>query len=236
MPGGEGAIPSAGATTQGAGSPSECASIFQLLCDTGARSSNPCYLECVVLPAQHRFDFREYLALEAMSPNVKHEFLDGHVFAMAGGTLEHSGIATSLVTLLSNQLRERPCRVFNSDLRVRVLATGLATYPDASVACGEARMDDSDPEGTTLVNPCFLVEVLSPSTESYDRGDKLLHYKQIPSLEAVLLVAHDEPRLELWRRVGDKWTLELARGSESLAVPSLGVVLDVAEVYRNALG
>lgn len=195
----------------------------------------PCYSWSVVSSAQHRFGFREYLALEAMSPNVKHEFLDGHVFAMAGGTLEHSGIAANLVTLLSVQLREQPCRVFNSDLRVRVLSTGLGTYPDASVVCGEARMDEEDPEGTTLVNPCFLVEVLSPSTESYDRGDKLLHYKQIPSLEAVLLVAHDEQRLELWRRTSDRWTLELARAAERLAVPSLGVLLDVAEVYRNPL-
>jgi Uma2 family endonuclease len=85
------------------------------------------------------------------------------------------------------------------------------------------------------VNPCFLIEVLSPSTESYDRGDKLLHYKQIPSLEAVLLVAHDEQRLELWRRTNDRWTLELARATERLTVPSLGVTLDVAEVYRNPL-
>ena len=189
----------------------------------------------MVSSAQHRFDFRGYLALEAMSPNVKHEFVDGHVFAMAGSTLEHSGIASNLVTLLSNQLLDRPCRVFNSDLRVRVLATGLGTYPDVSVVCGRALMDEADPDGTTLVNPCFLVEVLGPSTESHDRGDKLLHYKQIPSLDAVLLVAHDEQRLELWRRARDKWTLELARGTERLTVPSLGVVLDVADVYRDPL-
>lgn len=80
--------------------------------------------------------------------------------------------------------RDRPCRVFNSHLRVRVPSSGLATYPDVSVVRGQPRMDDEDPEGTTLVNPCFLVEVLSPSTESYDRGDKLLHYKQLSSLES----------------------------------------------------
>lgn len=189
----------------------------------------------MVSSAQHRFEFREYLAVEAMSPQVKHEFLDGHVFAMAGTTVAHSGIAMNVVALLGHQLRERPCRVFNGDLRVRVLATGLATYPDASVVCGQARTDDEDREGTTLVNPCLLVEVLSPSTESYDRGDKLQHYKQIHSLEAVLLVAHDEQRLELWRRASDRWTLELARATERLLVPSLGVVLEVADVYRNPL-
>jgi Uma2 family endonuclease len=184
--------------------------------------------------ARQRFTFAGYLALEETS-TVKHEFLAGHVWAMAGGTPEHGAIAANVIISLGGQLRGEPCRVFTSDVRIRVKATGLATYPDVSVVCGEQQSDPDDAGGNTLVNPRVVVEVLSPSTEEYDRGEKLAHYKQIPSLEEILLIAHEEPRLERWRREGDHWILEVVRGTGSATLTSIGAELPIAEIYRNPL-
>jgi Uma2 family endonuclease len=188
----------------------------------------------VVVSARQRFTFDDYLALEETS-QARHEFLGGSVWAMAGGTPEHAAVCANLVAVLSNALRGRRCRVFTSDVRIRVLATGLATYPDATVVCERLETDPEDPKGHTLVNPQVIVEVLSPSTEDYDRGEKLAHYKQISSLREIVLVAHDEPRLELWRREADRWILEVVRGNDVAALPSCRCALDLAEVYRNPL-
>lgn len=183
-------------------------------------------------PARQYFSFAEYLALEEIAA-VKHEFLDGHVWAMAGGTPTHAAIAANVIALLSMQLRGRPCRVFTSDLRIRVLATGLGTYPDVTVVCGGLETDPADPQGNTVTNPLVLVEVLSPSTAEYDRGEKLSHYQRIPSLGEVVLIAHDERRLEVWRREGDHWTLDVFRAGERARLASIESELDVAEVYRD---
>jgi Uma2 family endonuclease len=188
----------------------------------------------MALPVHQRFSFEDYLALEETS-TVKHEFSDGHVWAMAGGTPEHGALAANVIALLASQLRDRPCRIFTSDVRIRVKATGLATYPDVSVVCGKQKTDPDDPKGSTLINPSLIVEVLSPSTEDYDRGEKLAHYKQIPSLDEIVLVAHEERRLEIWRREGDHWTLHVGRGEETASVASLGCELPLADVYRNPL-
>lgn len=187
------------------------------------------------LVARQRFSFQEYVRLEAMS-TVKHEFLDGQVWAMAGGTPEHAAIAVNVSTLLSTALRGRPCRVFSSDLRIRIQATGLGTYPDVSVVCGQLELDPEDPDRTTVVNPSLIVEVLSPSTETYDRGEKLSHYKRIPSLREIVLIAYDEHRLEIWRRDGDRWNLTVRCGAESAPLQGLGCVLPLSEVYRNPFG
>lgn len=188
----------------------------------------------MALPVRQRFTFEDYLVLEETS-TVKHEYSDGHVWAMAGGTPEHGALAANVIALLARQLRDRPCRIFTSDVRIRVKATGLATYPDVSVVCGEQQVDPDDPKGSTLINPSLIVEVLSPSTEDYDRGEKLAHYKQVASLEEVVLVAYEERRLEIWRREGDHWTLHVSRGEGAAAVTSLGCELSLAEVYRNPL-
>lgn len=186
--------------------------------------------------ARQRHSFAEYLGLEAISP-VKHEYLDGHVWAMAGGSPDHAAIAVNVAVILAAALRGRPCRVYSSDLRVRVQATGLGTYPDLSVVCGSLQTDPDDPSGNTIINPTLLIEVLSPSTEDYDRGEKLSHYKRIPSVREILLIAHDEHRLESWRRTDSGWTLEVARaGAEDrLRLAALDCTLDLAEVYRNPL-
>jgi Uma2 family endonuclease len=188
----------------------------------------------MVAPARQYFSFAEYLALEEIAA-VKHEFLDGHVWAMAGGTPAHAAIAANVIALLSVQLRGRPCRVFTSDLRIRVLATGLGTYPDVTVVCGRLEADPADPQGNTVTNPLVLVEVLSPSTAEYDRGEKLSHYQRIPSLAEVVLVAHDERRLEIWRREGDHWTLDVFRVGERARLASIESDLVVADVYRDPL-
>jgi Uma2 family endonuclease len=183
---------------------------------------------------RHRFLFDEYLALEERGA-IKHEFLDGQVWAMAGGSPDHGAVAANIIALLSTQLRGRPCRVFTSDVRIRVKATGLATYPDVSVVCGKQEMDPEDPKNTTVINPSLIVEVLSPSTEDYDRGEKLAHYKQIPSLQEVVLVAHEENRIELWRRLADRWSLDVFRGDGTAALVSLSCQLPLTDVYRNPL-
>jgi Uma2 family endonuclease len=150
--------------------------------------------------ALHRYSFADYLALEEAS-NTKHEFLNGEIYGMAGGTPEHAALSVAVSASLLAQLRGGPCRVYSSDLRVRVLATGLATYPDVTVVCGELERDPESP--TTVVNPRVVVEVLSDGTEAYDRGQKLDHYRSVASLAAVVLVSHRAPAIEVWERAED---------------------------------
>lgn len=184
-------------------------------------------------PARHhRYTYREYLALERHA-NVRHEFFDGAIYAMAGGTPEYAAFCTNVSTALNVQLRGRGCRVHSSDLLVRVLETGLATYPDVTVVCGRAELDPED--RNTITNPVVIVEVLSPGTAEYDRGEKLAHYKRIPALREVVLVAHDEPLIEVWRREdGGAWIRSEAR-SGSIRLTSIDCTLDVADVYRDEL-
>jgi Uma2 family endonuclease len=184
--------------------------------------------------ARQHFTFAAYLQLEDTS-NVRHEFLAGQVWAMAGGSPSHARIAVNVSTLLSTQLRDRACTVFGSDLRIRVKSTGLATYPDVTVVCGSLELDPEDPKGHTVINPRLVVEVLSPSTEVYDRGEKLGHYKDVPSLEEIVLVAHDERRLEVWRREDDRWSLEVTHGHGVATLRSMGCTLAIDDVYRDPL-
>lgn len=178
--------------------------------------------------------FDDYLRIEEES-NVRHEFLDGQVWAMAGGSPRHSAMNVNIQRLLGNRLAGRKCQVYNTDLRVRVKATGLATYPDASVICGRVELDPDDDKGHTALNPTVLVEVLSPSTETYDRGEKLSHYRHIPSLREVMLVAYDEKRVDLWRRTERGWTqLTFHEGSE-VVLTSLDCTLPVDEIYFDPL-
>lgn len=183
----------------------------------------------------HRFNFTDYVLLEQDSP-VKHEYLEGQVWAMAGGTPEHAAISMNVGTLLSNALRGKPCRTYSSDLRIRVRATGLGTYPDVTVVCGSVELDADDPKQQTVVNPCLIVEVLSPSTEDYDRGEKIEHYKQIPSLLEIVLVAYDRQELEIVRREPDgTWSREIAQHGGAANLRSIDCSLSVAEVYFDPL-
>jgi len=176
--------------------------------------------------------YAEYCAFERESA-TKHEYLGGEVFAMTGGTLEHARLATWLSHLLLLQLDGRPCEVLSADARVHVEATGLDTYPDVSVVCGERRTAAEDDHA--LINPILLVEVLSNSTEVYDRGEKASHYRQIPSLQAYLLVSQYQRRLELQVRQADgEWSLIEARPGEQLTIAPLGITLAVDDVYQNS--
>lgn len=177
-----------------------------------------------------RMTYAEYLAAEAAS-EVRHEFLNGEVWAMAGGTPDHGALAAAVIRELGIALRGRPCRVYTSHVRVRVVATGLSTYPDVSVVCGSVETAADDPDA--MVNPVVLVEVLSDSTEAYDRGAKAAHYRRIPSLGAYLLVSQADPLIELYRRNAGRWELTEARPGETLELAALDVRLDVAAIYTN---
>jgi Uma2 family endonuclease len=179
-----------------------------------------------------QYQFADYVELEESS-TVRHEFLDGVMWAMAGGSPDHARVAGNVITLLNTQLADQRRSAFSSDLRIRVKSTGLATYPDVTVVCGELELDPDDSKRQTVVNPKVIVEVLSPTTERYDRGDKLDHYKRIPSLEAVVLVAHDERRIDVWTRTGDGWQLTTGRGADSVDLAAIGCALALESVYRD---
>ena len=174
----------------------------------------------------------EFLAREREAAH-KSEFFDGEVFAMSGGSLAHSLIATNLAAEFRRALRDRSCVPFNSDLRLKVEATGLLTYPDLSVICGPARFVDD--AGDTVTNPTVLAEVLSDSTESYDRGAKFRNYVQIPTLREYLLVSQHEPRIERFAREADgPWVWREAVGLEAaLDLPSLQIRIALGEVFAK---
>ena len=182
----------------------------------------------------HRIHYTraEYVELEASS-NVKHEYLEGQIYAMAGGTPEHAALAATATGLLFAQLRDAPCRAHYADVRVRIHATGLATYPDVTVLCGPREVDPDDEHAVT--NPTLIVEVLSRSTEEYDRGDKFEHYKQLPSLAEYVLVSDRERRIEVWTRgISDTWTCVVARERDVAHLASIGAELDVSALYNAA--
>lgn len=179
------------------------------------------------------FTFAEFVAQER-ARDTKHELVNGEVFAMAGGTIEHGRLASNVTISLGAQLRGRPCSLFSSDVMIHVLATGLATYPDLSVVCGALERDPED--ANTIVNPIVLVEVLSDSTEAYDRGEKFAHYRRIPSLREYVLVSQDEPRIEVFRRGEDGiWSLHEAGAKERVKLASITCELSVDDVYANPL-
>ena len=174
----------------------------------------------------------EYLASERAGDR-KHEYYQGEVLAMGGASFEHVGIAANLVASLHRQLQGRPCRVFSSDLRVKVSRTGLYTYPDVGVVCGQPEFDDQ--YNDTLLNPRVIIEVLSASTEAYDRGKKFAHYRTVESLAEYLLVSQDQPRIEQYVRQADNdWLLhEATELAETLHLPSIECDLKLSDVYAN---
>lgn len=184
--------------------------------------------------ARRRFTFADYVRLEAFS-NVRHEFVDGAIYAMAGGTPLHAHLAARLIHRLMTHLAGGPCAVFSSDLRVRVPPMGLTTYPDVTVVCGPFRTDPDD--ALTVVNPRVLIEVLSEGSEDYDRTEKLNHYKRIETAREIVLVSHREPLVEVWcRDDGGPWTCREARSGDVARLPSIACDLAVDDFYRNLPG
>jgi Uma2 family endonuclease len=182
--------------------------------------------------SRRHYTLADYLGVEEMS-NVRHELLDGQIFAIAGGTPEHAALSAAALVLLGGKLRGGPCRPYSADLRIRVLATGLATYPDAAVICGEVERDPSSP--THVTNPRVIVEVLSPSTEAYDRGEKREHYQQIEALREYVLIAQDRRRVEVFvRRDEGAWEHRVHASGDAVELPSLGLTFAVDELFDAA--
>ena len=175
----------------------------------------------------------EYLALERRA-EFRSEFHRGEMFAMAGASRRHNMIVTNLVIALGTQLRDSPCNVYSNDMRVRVTNTGLFTYPDVVVTCGEEEF--ADDEQDTLLNPLVIFEVLSDSTEAYDRGKKFEHYQNIGSLSTYVLVAQEAPRIERYVRQegGRAWVYTETHGADAVVrINAIGCELKLEDVYAK---
>jgi Uma2 family endonuclease len=182
---------------------------------------------------RHRYTYAQYVGLEKESP-TKHEFFDGEIYAMAGGTEDHSALSVSVLAALHAAIGERQCRVHSSDLRIYVEAVGLATFPDGSVICGPLEQHSPSPEATAL-NPMILLEVTSDSSEEYDTGMKLEAYRTIPTARDIILVSHRERRITVHRRDDTgRWTMRVGIAGGRVAVESLGAELVVDAIYRGS--
>ena len=180
---------------------------------------------------KHRFiSPDEYLARERAA-ETKSEYLRGEIYAMSGGSPEHSTIIVNVTAAIVAQLKGKPCRAHSSDMKVRSTTTGLYSYPDLSVVCGEVRFHDERRD--VLVNPTAIVEVLSPSTERFDRGKKFAQYQQIETFRDYLLISQEEPRVEHFSR-DDKggWYYRSIVGLDGqVTIPSIGCTLLLSDVY-----
>jgi len=179
-----------------------------------------------------RYPFAEYVALERRSHEVKHEYVAGQIFAMAGGSVEHSALATTLVGLLFGHLRGGPCRPHGSDLQLRIRAADVATYADVAVVCDPIERDPESPSHVT--NPRIVVEVLSPTTERYDPEQKRLYYQQIDALREYVLIAQDRRQIEVWSRAGEGWEHAVFGAGQRATLSSIGFELSVDELYDAA--
>ena len=173
--------------------------------------------------------YEDYLSALEMS-RVKLEYCDGEIYAMAGGTPAHADLAAAAIAILRNALLDR-CRVSTSDLKVRIEATDLSTFPDVSVVCGERELSKLD--RNALTNPTLLVEVTSASTEDYDRGEKLNHYRQCPSVRAVLFVSHRRPQVTVVSRSAAAWDTTEYRLGQRVEVSALALEFSVDELYAG---
>ena len=185
----------------------------------------PGYTFAMGMPAQkHRYSIDEYLKLEA-DAGQRHEFQDGEILAMAGGSPEQSFIIINIAGELRNALKGKPCRVAESNLRVRIPRPPRYVYPDASIICGPLQLDPQDPNRHSILNPRVIIEVFSPSTEAYDRGEKFTQYREIESFEEYILISQDRPNFESFLRQSDgAWSIQTCTGLESVAkIRSVGV-------------
>ncbi len=181
--------------------------------------------------ARPRFTLEEYLALERRADH-KSEFLGGEIFAMAGASFRHNVLVANIMRELGARLRQGSCLPVASDQRVQVKPTGLNTYPDVVVVCGEPEFTDDRLD--TLTNPTVLVEALSESTETYDRGEKFAHSRRIESLSDYVLVSQDKMRVEHYVRQGERWVLsEFNAPQGHIALSSVGCELSITEVYAH---
>lgn len=176
---------------------------------------------------------QDYLARERAA-DFKSEFFDGEMFAMSGASWAHTLIKDNFARAIGNALADGSCRIATSDLRVKVSSTGLYTYSDIVIVCGEPQFDDSHRD--TLLNPNVLIEVLSPSTERYDRGAKFRHYRQLASLTEYILVSQDAAIIERFVRQADDWLMSDFKGlSETFDFASFPVKIAMDDIYRGVV-
>jgi len=173
----------------------------------------------------------EYLEMERKA-SFKSEFFAGEIFAMAGAGLNHNTIVGNTFGIIWTFLKGKPCRIFPSDLRVKVDKSGLYTYPDLSIVCGKpVLMDD---KFDTLLNPVVLIEVLSKSTEDYDKGSKFSFYRQIESLQEYILISSESPKMEKFKKLETgNWLFSESREGTDFLIESIDCVLELNEVYSG---
>ena len=183
-------------------------------------------------PIPHYITPEEYLEGEETS-SVKHEYYDGQIYAMAGGTNAHAILCSNASAALINQLVGKPCRAVSSEQRVKVEATGLHVYPDASVYCENARFEGAG--GLNLLDPTVIIEVLSRSTSAYDRGDKFDHYKRIETLQDYILIEQTRVHIEHFHRLeNDDWLMRSFDNlSDTLALPSVDCNVMLSQIYEG---
>lgn len=179
--------------------------------------------------AASRYTAEDYLTRERTA-EYKNEYVNGFIVAMTGASRAHNLITANIGGELRSQLKGRPCEVYIGDMRVKVEPTGTYRYPDVVVACGDIAFEDAELD--TLLNPVLIVEVLPPTTEAADRGEKFAHYRRLPSLQEYLLISQDTPRIEQFTRQSDGWLLSEVSGLDaSLHLTAIDCALSLREVY-----
>lgn len=217
-------------------------SAWSLVTTASHSRPRPTRATCATLPnmraagRRYAYTYGDYLVVEADAPTVRHEFVDGDILAMAGGSELHSALIAAVTGELYLQLRGTACGVRESNMRVHVRATGNAFYADALVVCDEAEIVREIRGGDSLVNPTVIIEVVSPSTEVYDRGEKFDdNFRFIPSLRAYVLVSQDEPAIEVRSRNDDgTWSTRVYGPGERAVIGAIRCELDVDVTYREA--
>jgi len=183
------------------------------------------------LPEPSLLTPEEYLDIERKS-EIRSEYINGRMIAMSGASWRHSIVSGNLFRELSSQLRGRACEAHTNDLRVKVSPTGMYTYPDIVALCGEAELEDEHLD--TLLNPSVIIEVLSDSTEAYDRGEKFAHYRRIDTLREYVLVSQNKIRIEHYRRDADQWILSEVSGPDAaLHLESIDCHVPVSTIYEK---
>jgi len=182
----------------------------------------------VAQPQRKPISVEDYLTLDRNSVDARYEYIDGYAYLMSGGTLDHSTISINITSLLRNSLRGSSCRVYNSDARV-CLSESRYVFPDASVSCDERDRGTGD----TVYFPRLIVEVLSPSTEAYDRGKKFVYYRACPTVEEYVLVDTQLQAVDVYRRATDTlWTLHLFEAGDQVELTSLGISFSMSDIYE----
>jgi Uma2 family endonuclease len=185
----------------------------------------------MIRPTKKIFTPAEYLAMEQVA-DYKSEYYNGKIFAMSGGTADHSIIKVNLVVELGQHLRDNPCHLFNSDMRLFIKKSEMFTYPDAMVVCG--KIEFAPKRNDAITNPVLIVEVLSESTRDYDRGAKFNFYKQIPTLQEYIVVESESAHVERYRRAGDLWTIETYDDLEATVhLESIPGTIPLKQIYSK---